>query len=143
MHVHSTGRAGAFVGARRFLNQVRRFNMHPTGKLNKGERLERNGHGSGRCCRLRKCAGLRVGVSKDIPLLESITDVARDTTIHAVVRWFWKVVDYLCIYSYLQFLPRDVNCSEAWPNVWFEVWFGSVIRVARKAAAQCTWFMCA
>lgn len=80
------GPGSAFVGPA-VLNQVRRFNAHPTGKLNKGERLETvMGRGG-----VTDCGSAQVCESvcpKEIPLLQSIAIVARDTTLHAMRRWF-------------------------------------------------------
>ncbi|MBI3820993.1 MAG: succinate dehydrogenase iron-sulfur subunit [Planctomycetes bacterium] len=82
------GPGSAFIGPA-VLSQVRRFNMHPTGKLNKGERLE-TVMGSGG---ITDCGSAQVCASvcpKEIPLLDSIAVVARDTTIHALTSWFGK-----------------------------------------------------
>jgi len=75
-----------FVGAAA-LNWVRRFDAHPTGALNKGERLETvmGPGGVTDCGSAQLCAMV---CPKEIPLLESIAVVARDTTIHAIKRWF-------------------------------------------------------
>jgi succinate dehydrogenase / fumarate reductase iron-sulfur subunit len=82
------GPGSAFVGPA-VINQVRRFNMHPTGKLNKNERLETvMGLGG-----ITDCGSAQVCESvcpKEIPLLTSIASVARDTTIHALTRWLGK-----------------------------------------------------
>ncbi|MFN0208034.1 MAG: succinate dehydrogenase iron-sulfur subunit [Planctomycetota bacterium] len=82
------GPGSAFVGPA-ILNQVRRFNSHPTGKLNKAERLETVMGPGG----ITDCGSAQVCETvcpKDIPLLESIATVARDTTVHAIARWFGK-----------------------------------------------------
>ena len=80
------GPGSAFVGPA-VLNQVRRFNMHPTGALNKGERLETvmGPGGVTDCGSAQVCEAV---CPKEIPLLHSIAVTARDTTIHALRRWF-------------------------------------------------------
>jgi succinate dehydrogenase / fumarate reductase iron-sulfur subunit len=80
------GPGSAFVGPA-ILNQVKRFNLHPTGKLNAPERLETVMHRGG----VTDCGSAQVCEAvcpKEIPLLHSIASVARETTVLAIRRWF-------------------------------------------------------
>ncbi|MBL8694879.1 MAG: succinate dehydrogenase iron-sulfur subunit [Planctomycetes bacterium] len=82
------GPGSAFIGPAA-INQVRRFNLHPTGALNKGERIETvmGPGGITDCGNAQVCASV---CPKEIPLLESIAAVARDATVHSIRRWFGK-----------------------------------------------------
>ncbi len=68
-------------------SQVRYFNMHKTGAAMKEERLEAvMGNGG-----INDCGNAQVCVQvcpKEIPLTESIADVGRQVTIHAVKKFF-------------------------------------------------------
>jgi succinate dehydrogenase / fumarate reductase iron-sulfur subunit len=68
------------------ISQVRLFNAHPTGEMNKEERLETlmqdggiEGCGNSQNC-VRACP-------KEIPLTTSIAAMNRDTTIHMFKKW--------------------------------------------------------
>ncbi len=80
------GPGSAFVGPAA-INQVHRFNLHPTGALHKGERLETvmGPGGITDCGSAQVCASV---CPKEIPLLQSIASVARDATLHSIRRWF-------------------------------------------------------
>lgn len=69
------------------INQVRYFNLHPTGKLQQGERLESmmQEGGVAECGKAQNCVEV---CPKAIPLVDSISSVARDTSKHMIVRWF-------------------------------------------------------
>lgn len=75
----------AFVGPA-VINQVRLMNMHPTGTLNKGERLEvMMGEGGVQDCgNAQNCVK---ACPKHIPLTESIADVNRQTTWEGLFGW--------------------------------------------------------
>ena len=66
------------MGASTF-NQVRLFNLHPTGSMNKEERLDAvMGEGG-----ITDCGNAQVCVEvcpKNIPLTESIADIGRQTS---------------------------------------------------------------
>ena len=66
------------MGAATF-NQVRLFNLHPTGRMNKEERLDAiMGEGG-----ITDCGNAQVCVEvcpKNIPLTESIADIGRQTS---------------------------------------------------------------
>jgi len=68
------------------INQVRYFNLHPTGKLQRTERLESMMHKGGvtECGKAQNCVEV---CPKSIPLLDSIGSVARDTTKHLIWKW--------------------------------------------------------
>ncbi|MDX2147718.1 MAG: succinate dehydrogenase iron-sulfur subunit [Planctomycetota bacterium] len=76
----------AFVGAQ-VISQVRLFNAHETGKQLKGERLAAmmGPGGINDCGNAQNCTKV---CPKHIPLTESIGDIGRQTTIHAIARWF-------------------------------------------------------
>lgn len=68
----------SFLGAATF-NQVRLFNLHPTGEMKKGERLEAVMGDGG----ITDCGNAQVCVEvcpKNIPLTESIADISGQTT---------------------------------------------------------------
>lgn len=76
-----------FVGASA-IGQSRLFNIHPTGKMHKEERLEAlmapggiNDCGNAQNC-VRACP-------KEIPLTESIGEMGRQVTLHSLKKLFW------------------------------------------------------
>lgn len=71
----------SFVGAA-VISQVRLMNAHPTGALNKSERLDvlMGEGGVNDCGSAQNCAAV---CPKEIPLTESIAAVARETTVQA------------------------------------------------------------
>jgi succinate dehydrogenase / fumarate reductase iron-sulfur subunit len=75
----------SFVGPS-VLNQVRLMNLHPTGKLNRDERLEAimGDGGITDCGNAQNCVK---ACPKNIPLTESIADLGRQTTIHGLLGW--------------------------------------------------------
>lgn len=78
----NTGHANNFVGPAA-ISQVRLFNAHPTGKLNKQERLRSimGADGITSCGNAQNC--VRV-CPKDIPLTTSIAQMNRDTTVQSI-----------------------------------------------------------
>jgi succinate dehydrogenase / fumarate reductase iron-sulfur subunit len=69
------------------ISQVRLFNSHPTGEMNKHERLDAlmedggiAGCGNSQNC-VRSCP-------KEIPLTTSIAEMNKDTTKHMFKKWF-------------------------------------------------------
>jgi succinate dehydrogenase / fumarate reductase iron-sulfur subunit len=77
----------AFMGPA-VISQVRFFNLHPSGKMNAGARLDamtRPG-GVSDCGNAQNCVQV---CPKDIPLTDSIAEVGRDVTLH----WFKKLVN--------------------------------------------------
>ena len=78
----------SFLGAATF-NQVRLFNLHPTGEMQKEERLDAiMGEGG-----ITDCGNAQVCVEvcpKNIPLTESIADIGRQTTWQAIKNLFTK-----------------------------------------------------
>lgn len=75
----------SFVGPA-VLNQVRLMNLHPTGKLNRDERLEAimGDGGITDCGNAQNCVK---ACPKHIPLTESIADLGRQATIHGLLGW--------------------------------------------------------
>lgn len=75
-----------FVGAHA-INQVRRFNMHPTGKLNAPERLRAlmGDGGVQECGKAQNCVKV---CPKGIPLTTSIAAMSRSTIVQAVKDFF-------------------------------------------------------
>lgn len=69
------------------INQVRLFNAHPTGEMNKEERLEAimGPGGISDCGNAQNCVQ---ACPKHIPLTTSLAELNRETTWHAVKRWF-------------------------------------------------------
>ncbi|WP_243291188.1 succinate dehydrogenase iron-sulfur subunit [Bacillus sp. FJAT-47783] len=69
------------------LSQVRLFNAHPTGAMNKSERLEAimDDGGLANCGNSQNCVQ---SCPKGIPLTTSIAALNRDTTIHSFRRFF-------------------------------------------------------
>lgn len=78
----------SFMGAATF-SQVRLFNLHPTGSMEKEERLEAvMGEGG-----IADCGNSQVCVEvcpKNIPLTESIADIGRQTTLQIFKNLFFK-----------------------------------------------------
>jgi succinate dehydrogenase / fumarate reductase iron-sulfur subunit len=71
------------------ISQVRLFNLHPTGKMHAGERLD-TVMGSGGvegCGKAQNCVEV---CPKDIPLVDSIAAVSRDTTKRLLLGWLLK-----------------------------------------------------
>ncbi len=71
------------------VNQVRYFNLHPSGKLNARVRLEalmRKG-GIAECGKSQNCVEV---CPKEIPLVDSLGSMARDTTRHMILGWLLK-----------------------------------------------------
>jgi len=75
-----------FVGAQ-VISQVRYFNRHETGKQLKGERLDAmmESGGISDCGNAQNCVKV---CPKEIPLTESIAEVGRNTTFHAIKKFF-------------------------------------------------------
>ncbi|VAX40840.1 Succinate dehydrogenase iron-sulfur protein [hydrothermal vent metagenome] len=76
----------AFAGAQT-ISQARLFNMHPTGKQLKGDRLEAlmGPGGITDCGNAQNCVQV---CPKEIPLTESIGVIGRAATVHAIASWF-------------------------------------------------------
>jgi succinate dehydrogenase / fumarate reductase iron-sulfur subunit len=76
-----------FIGAA-IISQVRLFNMHPTGAMHAGERLEAlmGPGGIADCANAQNCVE---ACPKGIPLTESIAQVNRDAWKHALLGWLW------------------------------------------------------
>ncbi|MFO0756369.1 MAG: succinate dehydrogenase iron-sulfur subunit [Byssovorax sp.] len=77
-----------FIGAAA-LNQVRLFNLHPSGAMHKNERLEAvmGEGGVADCGKAQNCVEV---CPKEIPLVDSISVVARDTTKRLLFGWLLK-----------------------------------------------------
>lgn len=75
-----------FIGAAA-LSQVRLFNLHPTGKMQKEERLQTimGEGGIEDCGNSQNCVNV---CPKEIPLTTSIADLNRDTTLFALKKLF-------------------------------------------------------
>lgn len=71
------------------LNQVRLFNLHPSGKMHASERLEAvmGPDGVAGCGKAQNCVEV---CPKEIPLVDSIAVVARQTTKHMLFAWLLK-----------------------------------------------------
>jgi succinate dehydrogenase / fumarate reductase iron-sulfur subunit len=80
--------ANQFVGAA-VISQVRLFNDHPIGSALKDERLEemKKPGGIADCSKAGNCVEV---CPKDIPLLESIAAVGRQTTVYSIRKFFAK-----------------------------------------------------
>jgi succinate dehydrogenase / fumarate reductase iron-sulfur subunit len=80
--------ASNFVGPAA-LNQVRLFNLHPSGKMHAGERLDSvMGEGGVEGCgKAQNCVEV---CPKEIPLVDSIAEVGRDTTKRMLLGWLLK-----------------------------------------------------
>ena len=82
------GQERAFMGAAA-VSQVRLFNLHPSGAMQKSERLEAmmGEGGVADCGKAQNCVEV---CPKEIPLVDSIAVVARDTTKRMIFDWFLK-----------------------------------------------------
>jgi succinate dehydrogenase / fumarate reductase, iron-sulfur subunit len=71
------------------MSQVVLFNTHPTGSLNKAERLDAvmGPGGIQDCGKAQNCVK---ACPKDIPLTQSLVELARETSLHAVRELFRK-----------------------------------------------------
>lgn len=71
------------------IGQVRLFNSHPTGAMNKDERLEAisGDDGLASCGNAQNCVQV---CPKEIPLTRAIAELNRDTTIYRVKKWLGK-----------------------------------------------------
>jgi succinate dehydrogenase / fumarate reductase iron-sulfur subunit len=71
------------------LNQVRLFNLHPSGKMHAAERIETvlGEDGVAGCGKAQNCVEV---CPKEIPLVDSIAVVARQATKHMLFRWLLK-----------------------------------------------------
>lgn len=71
------------------INQVRLFNIHPSGKMHATDRLESlmGEGGIGDCGKAQNCVEV---CPKEIPLVDSIAIVARQTTKHMLFGWLLK-----------------------------------------------------
>jgi succinate dehydrogenase / fumarate reductase iron-sulfur subunit len=80
--------SSSFVGASA-INQVRLFNLHPSGAMNRVERLESvmGEGGVADCGKAQNCVEV---CPKEIPLVDSISQVARETTKHMLFGWLLK-----------------------------------------------------
>jgi len=80
--------ASPFMGAFA-LNAVRLFNMHPSGAMHKNERLDAvmGEGGVSDCGKAQNCVEV---CPKEIPLVDSIASVARDTTKRLLFGWLLK-----------------------------------------------------
>lgn len=80
--------SSSFVGPAA-INQVRYFNLHPSGAMNKHERLETMmvDGGVADCGKAQNCVEV---CPKEIPLIDSIAEVSRDTTKQLVKDWLLK-----------------------------------------------------
>ncbi len=80
--------ASDFVGPAA-LNQVRLFNLHPSGKMHAGERLDAvMGEGGVEGCgKAQNCVEV---CPKEIPLVDSIAEVGRETTKRMLLGWLLK-----------------------------------------------------
>lgn len=79
------GDQSTFIGAQP-LNQVLRFNLHPTGRMHAGERLESlmSEGGVMDCGNAQNCVQ---ACPKEIPLTESIAQLKRDTIVYSLTHW--------------------------------------------------------
>jgi succinate dehydrogenase / fumarate reductase, iron-sulfur subunit len=71
------------------ISQVRLFNLHPSGKMNAKERLEAvmGEGGVADCGKAQNCVEV---CPKEIPLVDSIAQVSRQTTKHMLFGWLLK-----------------------------------------------------
>jgi len=71
------------------INQVRLFNLHPSGKMHAGERLDAvMGEGGVEGCgKAQNCVEV---CPKEIPLVDSISSVSRATTKRMLLGWLLK-----------------------------------------------------
>ena len=77
------------AGAPAAINQVRLFNLHPSGKMNAAERLEAlmGDGGVADCGKAQNCVEV---CPKEIPLVDSIAVVSRQTAKHMLFGWLLK-----------------------------------------------------
>jgi succinate dehydrogenase / fumarate reductase iron-sulfur subunit len=82
------GPGSAFIGPAA-INQVRLFNLHPSGKMHAAERLEAlmGPGGVDGCGKAQNCVEV---CPKEIPLVDSIASVSRQTTKHLLFGWLLK-----------------------------------------------------
>jgi len=80
--------ASDFVGPAA-LNQVRLFNLHPSGKMHANERLDTvmGDGGVEGCGKAQNCVEV---CPKEIPLVDSIAEVGRQTTKRMILGWLLK-----------------------------------------------------
>ena len=80
--------SSAFLGAAA-INQVRLFNLHPSGAMFRTDRLESlmGEGGVADCGKAQNCVEV---CPKEIPLVDSISRVARDATKHLLFGWLLK-----------------------------------------------------
>ncbi|MBO8169942.1 MAG: succinate dehydrogenase iron-sulfur subunit [Thermoanaerobacteraceae bacterium] len=78
----------AFIGPQA-LNQVRLFNAHPIGKMDKEKRLDAimGPGGITECGNAQNCAK---ACPKEIPLTVSIADLNKQTVLYGLKRWLYK-----------------------------------------------------
>ncbi len=71
------------------ISQAILFNAHPTGRVDRDERLEVLGGVGGivDCGNSQNCVAV---CPKEIPLTDSIAKMGRDTTLHKIRRWFGR-----------------------------------------------------
>jgi len=79
------GAQSTFMGAQ-VINQVVRFNLHPTGRMQKNERLEAMMGEGGvlDCGNAQNCVQ---ACPKGIPLTESIAELKRETLVYSLTNW--------------------------------------------------------
>lgn len=80
--------ASPFMGAA-VLNQVTLLNSHPTGRMNRAERMDavRGKGGLGDCGNAQNCARV---CPKEIPLVDSIARLNREAILDGLKRWLGK-----------------------------------------------------
>jgi succinate dehydrogenase / fumarate reductase iron-sulfur subunit len=80
--------ASPFIGPAA-ISQVRLFNLHPSGKMHAAERLEAlmGEGGVADCGKAQNCVEV---CPKEIPLVDSIAQVSRQTTKHMLFGWLLK-----------------------------------------------------
>jgi len=84
----ANGKSSGFIGPAA-INQVRLFNLHPSGKVHAAERLETlmEPGGVADCGKAQNCIEV---CPKEIPLVDSIAVVSRATTKHMLFGWLLK-----------------------------------------------------
>ncbi len=80
--------SSSFIGPAA-INQVRLFNLHPSGKMHAAERIESlmGEDGVAGCGKAQNCVEV---CPKEIPLVDSIAVVSRQTTKHMLFGWLLK-----------------------------------------------------
>jgi succinate dehydrogenase / fumarate reductase, iron-sulfur subunit len=80
--------SSSFIGPAA-ISQVRLFNLHPSGKMHASERLEAlmDEGGVDGCGKAQNCVEV---CPKEIPLVDSIAQVSRQTTKHMLFGWLLK-----------------------------------------------------